>query len=232
MRLDKYLSHAGIGTRKEVKQLIRKKHVEVNGVLVSKDDTHVELDDEIMVDGEIIYYEPFVYLMLNKPNGVISATEDGEHQTVLDCFEGITLPKGCFPVGRLDIDTEGLLLISNDGQLAHRLLSPKHHVAKTYYVEHEKSVSEKDIETLCNGSIIIDDKPVLEAAFEVIDEYASYLTIEEGRFHQVKRMFHAIDNEVLYLQRITMGPLVLDEDLAVGDWRPLSEEEIAALKEI
>lgn len=231
MRLDKYLAHAGVGTRKEVKQLIRKKHVRVNGELITKDDAHVDEDAVVYVDDECIYYEQFVYLMLNKPQGVISATEDDQYETVLDCFD-VTLPKGCFPVGRLDIDTEGLLLITNDGKLAHRLLSPKHHVKKTYYVEHASSLSEEDQKTLCNGSIVLDDKQVLEAQLEVLDETHCFLTIEEGRFHQVKRMFHAVSNEVVFLQRVTMGPITLDEELAVGDFRPLTIEEIDALKEV
>lgn len=231
MRLDKYLAHAGVGTRKEVKQLIRKKHVRVNGELVTKDDIHVDEDAEIYVDDECIYYEKFVYLMLNKPQGVISATDDEQYQTVLDCFD-VTLPKGCFPVGRLDIDTEGLLLITNDGKLAHRLLSPKHHVKKTYFVEFESELSLQAQEILCNGSIVLDDKKVLEAQLDIVDERHCYLTIEEGRFHQVKRMFHAVHNEVLFLQRVSMGPLTLDENLDVGEFRPLTLEEIDALKEV
>lgn len=231
MRLDKYLSHAGIGTRKEVKQLIRKKHVKVNGNLITKDDAHVDEQAEVMVDEEIVYYEPFVYLMLNKPSGVISATEDGEHETVLDCFD-VMLPKGCFPVGRLDIDTEGLLLITNDGKLAHRLLSPKQHVQKTYFVEYEKPLSEEDIKMLCDGSIRLDDKAILPAKLDIISETSCLLHIEEGRFHQVKRMFQAVTNEVVYLKRLAMGPLQLDDDLQPGDWRPLHEEEHKALQAI
>ena len=231
MRLDKYLSHAGIGTRKEVKQLIRKKHVTVNGELVTKDDYRIEDDAEVYVDDELVYYEQFVYLMLNKPDGVISATEDDTYQTVLDCFD-VTLPKGCFPVGRLDIDTEGLLLITNDGKLSHRLLSPKHHVKKTYYVEHQEPLTEDDINILCNGTIVLDDKVILPATCERIDSNHCLLTIEEGRFHQVKRMFHAVHNEVLYLKRISMGPLKLDETLSCGDFRPLTFDEIEQLQEV
>ena len=231
MRLDKYLSHAGVGTRKEVKQLIRKKHVRVNGELVVKDDMHVEEDDLVQLDGEHIYYEPFVYLMLNKPSGVICATQDSEHETVLDCFD-VMLPKGCFPVGRLDMDTEGLVLISNDGKLAHHLLSPKHHVRKTYYVEHQLCLHETAIKTLCNGSIILDEKTVLCAALEVINETSCFFHIEEGRYHQIKRMFSAVGNEVLYLKRVAMGPLRLDDHLEVGEWRALTQEELAALKAV
>lgn len=232
MRLDKYLAHAGVGTRKEVKQLIRKKHVRVNDTIVCKDDMHINDTDAVFVDDEEVYYEQFVYLMLNKPEGVISATEDDEYETVLDCFQNVTLPKGCFPVGRLDIDTEGLVLITNDGKLAHKLLSPKHHVEKTYYVEHKKVLTDENIEMLCNGSVVLDDKIVLPARLDRIDAYSSFYHIKEGRYHQVKRMFHAVNNEVTYLKRISMGSLILDEELAIGEWRPLYEDEIEKLKAI
>lgn len=168
MRLDKYLSHAGVGTRKEVKQLIRKKHVRVNGELVVKDDMHVEEDDLVQLDGE----------------------------------------------------------------LAHHLLSPKHHVRKTYYVEHQLCLDETAIKTLCNGSIILDEKTVLCAALEVINETSCFFHIEEGRYHQIKRMFSAVGNEVLYLKRVAMGPLRLDDHLEVGEWRALTQEELAALKAV
>lgn len=230
MRLDKYLAHAQVGTRKEVKLLIRKKHVTVNGEIVIKDDVHIdEVHDVVCVDGEEIYYETMVYLMLNKPSGVISATVDEVHETVLDCI-GASLPKDCFPVGRLDIDTEGLLLITNDGKLSHFLLSPKHHVKKTYYVEMKNILSKEDIEILENGSIVLYEKVIKPAKVEVIDDYHCYLTIEEGRYHQVKRMMSAVGNEVLYLKRISMGSLRLDENLQTGEWRWLSEEEVQALK--
>ena len=150
-------------------------------------------------------------------------------ETVLDCI-GAQLPKDCFPVGRLDIDTEGLLLITNDGKLSHFLLSPKHHVKKTYYVEMKNILSKEDIEILENGSIVLDEKVIKPAKVEVIDDYHCYLTIEEGRYHQVKRMMSAVGNEVLYLKRISMGSLRLDENLQTGEWRWLSEEEVQALK--
>lgn len=230
MRLDKFLAHAQIGTRKEVKQIIRKKRVCVNGVVCSKDDTHIdETQDIITIDGEEVYYEQYVYIMLNKPQGVISATQDTQHETVLDCID-VLLPKGCFPVGRLDIDTEGLLLITNDGKLSHQLLSPKHHIDKRYYVEVAKSLSKEMIHTLENGSIVLDEKVIQEANVEQINDKSCYLTIKEGRFHQIKRMMHAVGNEVVYLKRVQMGTLVLDETLSCGDWRWLSDEEIQQLK--
>ena len=231
MRLDKYLAHANIGTRKEVKQLIRKGHISVNGEVCRKDDIKInEKEDVVTIDGEEIYYESVVYIMLNKPQIVVSATTDPVHETVMDCID-VTIPKDCFPVGRLDIDTEGLLLITNDGKLAHQLLSPKHHVTKTYLAEIAHSLSEEDIKRLENGTIELDGECILPAGVEVIDETFIKLHIQEGRFHQVKRMLHAVDNEVISLKRIAMKTLYLDDSLAPGEWRFLSEEEIRSLKE-
>lgn len=230
MRLDKFLAHAQIGTRKEVKQMIRKKRVCVNGVICCKDDMHIdETQDEITIDGEEVLYEQYVYLMLNKPQGVVSATQDALHETVLDCID-VLLPKGCFPVGRLDIDTEGLLFITNDGKLSHQLLSPKHHVKKRYYVEVAKPLNKEMIRILENGSIVLDEKVIQEAKVEQINDTSCYLTIQEGRYHQIKRMMHAVDNEVVYLKRVQMGSLVLDDSLSCGDWRWLTMEEIQQLK--
>lgn len=229
MRLDKYLAHAGIGTRKEVKQLIRKKRVCVNGDIVTKDDIHIdEVQDQIEIDGLLISYDQVVYIMLHKPCDVVSAVRDELHTTVMDCID-VMLPPGCFPVGRLDIDTEGLLLITNDGQLSHCLLSPKHHIAKTYYVELEKPLSECDILTLEEGSIVLDDEVVQKAEMMRVSEKQCYITIYEGKFHQVKRMFHAVNNEVLFLKRVSMGSLKLDEALEAGQWRYLQKEEVQAL---
>lgn len=230
MRLDKYLAHAGIGTRKEVKQLIRKKHICVNGKICSKDDVHIQEDSDIVsLDGANITYQSIVYIMLNKPKGVISATMDELHATVFDCIDAI-LPNDCFPVGRLDIDTEGLLLICNDGKLAHDLLSPRKHVDKTYYVEIDHALTNADKERLENGSIVLDDVNLKEASVEQIDTCSLYLTIKEGKYHQVKRMLEAVDNEVVYLKRVRMGSLRLDEQLAVGEWRYLHDDEIEDLK--
>lgn len=230
MRLDKYLAHAGIGTRKEVKLLIRKKHICVNGVVCTKDDTHIdEHRDVITFDGEDISYEPVVYLMLNKPSGVISATVDDMHATVFDCIDAL-LPTDCFPVGRLDIDTEGLLLITNDGKLAHQLLSPSKHVWKTYYVEARDPLSPDDLHILESGTIKLDEEVLKKAKTQRITDHSIYLSIQEGKYHQIKRMLHAVHNEVTYLKRIQMGPLSLDESLAPGEWRYLHENEIAMLR--
>lgn len=230
MRLDKYLAHAGIGTRKEVKLLIRKKHICVNGVVCTKDDMHIdEHRDVITFDGEDISYEPVVYLMLNKPSGVISATVDDMHATVFDCIDAL-LPTDCFPVGRLDIDTEGLLLITNDGKLAHQLLSPSKHVWKTYHVEARDPLSQDDLHILESGTIKLDEEVLKKAKTQRITDHSIYLSIQEGKYHQIKRMLHAVHNEVTYLKRIQMGPLSLDESLAPGEWRYLREDEIAMLR--
>lgn len=229
MRLDKYLAHAGIGTRKQVKLLIRKKHICVNGIICNKDDTKIhEQVDRITLDGEDITYEPKVYIMLHKPQGVVCATVDELHTTVFECIDAI-LPNDCFPVGRLDIDTEGLLLICNDGKLAHALLSPKKHVDKTYEVTMAHALSYQDIHKLESGTIRLDEGCIQPAVVEYVDSTFLRLTIQEGRFHQVKRMLHAVNNEVLHLKRIRMGTLVLDCDLQPGTWRYLTKQEIAQL---
>lgn len=228
MRLDKFLAHAGIGTRKEVKELIRKKRVSVNGVIQKKDDVKIdELKDEVCLDGEVIRYQQFVYYMLNKPQGVVSATVDSQYKTVLECFD-CYLPDDVFPVGRLDIDTEGLLLISNDGQLAHRLLSLKYHVDKTYYVKCENKITDDMVKGL-SQTIELKDEVYQPGVVEVISEDELYLTIQEGKFHQVKRMLHHVGNEVIFLKRVSFGPLTLDESLLPGEYRELSEEEIERL---
>ena len=228
MRLDKFLAHAGIGTRKEVKELIRKKRVSVNGVIQKKDDVKIdELKDEVCVDGEVIRYQQFVYYMLNKPQGVVSATVDSQYKTVLECFD-CYLPDDVFPVGRLDIDTEGLLLISNDGQLAHRLLSLKYHVDKTYYVKCEKEITDEMVKGL-SQRIELKEEVYQPGVVEVISKDELYLTIQEGKFHQVKRMLHHVGNEVVFLKRVSFGPLKLDESLLPGEYRELSEEEIERL---
>ena len=232
MRLDKFLAHAELGSRKEVKMMIRKKRVRVNNQIVTKDDTIIdENKDIICVDDEQISYQKDIFIMLNKPQGYLSATEDCFDPCVLDLITEVGI-RHCFPVGRLDKDSEGLLLISNHGQLAHRLLSPKHHVVKKYYIEMRDEVSEVMIETLCNGTIVLDDKPVKKANYTSLDAKKGIIEISEGRFHQVKRMMEAVGNEVLYLKRIQMGPLCLDEQLACGQYRYLNQDEIQSLLEL
>ena len=242
MRLDKLLAHTGFGTRKEVKKIIRDKYVSVNGEVVRNAGEKVDPDkDDVRISGQRIYYEEFVYFMLNKPAGVISATEDYVHDTVIDLLEPADSVQEPHPVGRLDKDTEGLLLLTNDGKLTHQLTSPKKEVDKTYYAFVSGRVDQEDIEKFKEGILLKEDDEdylTLSADLEIleVDEEAEtsevYVTIREGKFHQVKRMFHAVDKEVLYLKRISMGDLALDENLELGEYRRLTEEELAKIKKI
>ena len=237
MRLDKFLANSGIGTRKEVKELLKKRLIKVNDEIVKDGKIHVdENEDTVKYKDEIISYKKFVYIMLNKPNGVISATEDKVHKTVIDLLGDEYRTFEVFPVGRLDIDTEGLLLLTNDGVLSHNLLSPNKHVNKKYYVELEKLLTETDISKLENG-VELKDFTTKDAKVEIIengeesDKIRVYITISEGKFHQVKRMFKAVGNEVKYLKRVKMGTLSLDENLKLGEYRELTEDELTKLKE-
>lgn len=229
-RLDKFLCDKKIGTRSQVKVLIQKGLVTVNDEVVKKVDVKVAETDVICCQGMVLSSEEFGYFMLNKPAGVISATEDSSQQTVLDFFKDEPY-KNLYPVGRLDKDTEGLLLITNDGPLGHHLLSPKKHVPKTYYAKLAHGLSQADIDALENGLDIGEKNLTLPAKIEVIEETAVHITITEGKFHQVKRMFEAVSNKVLYLKRISMGSLQLDETLKLGEYRKLTAEELALLKE-
>lgn len=235
IRLDKYLADMGCGTRQEVKKLIRSGQVSVNGAVVKKPETKVEQTvQEVCLNGEKVGYESFEYYMLNKPAGVISATEDRSCQTVVDLIQE-KKRKDLFPVGRLDKDTEGLLLITNDGELAHRLLSPKKHVDKCYFARVSGKVTEDDVRSFENGVNIGSlEQPeiTMPGKLEIItsDEISQiHLTIQEGKFHQVKRMLRAVGKEVIYLKRLRMGTLVLDENLSIGEYRPLTKEELEKL---
>lgn len=229
MRLDKFLTQAEELTRSEAKQKIKKGSVSVNGEIVKKPEVKVSVQDEICLDGEGISYKKYRYIMLYKPAGVVSATEDAECTTVLDLItEG---KKGLFPVGRLDKDTEGLLLLTNDGVLAHNLLSPKKHVDKTYFAVLDGAVGQKEKELFLQGLDIGDVKQTLPAKLELTEkENEVFITVQEGRFHQVKRMAQAVGRKVTYLKRISMGSLVLDKMLEKGEYRPLTEKEIIGLK--
>ena len=228
MRLDKYLAHANLGTRKEVKALIRQSRIKVNGCVVKKEDLKInEAEDIILFDDQRIIYQKYVYYMLNKPQGVVSATTDRKDKTVLDCFD-IPLRNDVFPIGRLDKDTEGLLLISNDGALAHRLLSLRYHVDKKYYVQCANEVTEEMLSKL-EQVIELKDEIYQPGRAERISSKEIYLTIQEGKYHQVKRMLHHVGNEVVYLKRVAFGPLKLDARLKAGEWRSLSEDEIKEL---
>ena len=232
MRLDKYLAEMRVGTRQEVKKQIRQGKVTVNGTVVKAADTKIdETCDEVTIGGRNISYVSYEYYMLNKPAGVVSATEDRRDTTVIDLIKE-KKRKDLFPVGRLDKDTEGLLLITNDGELAHRLLSPKKHVDKVYYAKVQGKVDESDVKAFADGVDIGDDTPAKSADLRILksgEESEIELTITEGRFHQVKRMFHAVGKEVIYLKRLSMGSLALDKTLTKGEYRSLTEEEIKKL---
>lgn len=230
MRLDKFLCENNLGTRSQVKDFIRKGQVLINDRPAKKPEEKVdETKDIIVFQGRRLHYQKYHYYMLNKPKGVVSATNDNTAPTVVSLLP-VPEQKELFPVGRLDKDTTGLLLLTNDGALAHDLLSPKKHVEKTYLVTPEKSLSEEAVRQLENGVDIGDDKPTLPAAVAVTEEGKLLLTIHEGRFHQVKRMLQAVDNQVMELERTCFGPIALDPTLAYGEYRPLSDAEITALR--
>ena len=238
MRLDKFLANSGIGTRKEVKEILKKGKISVNSIFIKDGRIHInEKKDIIKYEDKVVGYKPFVYIMMNKPAGVISATEDNHHKTVIDLLNDKYRTYDIFPVGRLDIDTEGLLLLTNDGVLSHNLLSPKKHVSKKYYVKIAKPLSENDVKILEKGIKLEENFITKKAKVEIISEDSCendnnqvYITISEGKFHQVKRMFKAVNNEVLYLKRIKMGNLSLDENLKLGEYRELTGKDLDELK--
>lgn len=228
MRLDKFLKDTGFGSRKEVKILIKQKRVSVNDTLVSNEGLSInEEKDIVKVDNIEVKYVRFVYIMLNKPKGVVSATVDNVHTTVLDLIKEYKYLE-LFPVGRLDIDTEGLLLITNDGVLSHNLLSPKKHVDKTYFLNTNEPLTDLDMSTLENG-VYLDSELTLPSKISQVSELEYLLTICEGKFHQVKRMIECVGKKVTYLKRVSFGPLVLDEELPLGSYRFLTDEEILKL---
>lgn len=233
IRLDKYLADMGLGTRTEVKKDIKKGRISVNGEIIKSPEYKIDTQtDAVLADGKEIAYEELIYYMLNKPQGVVSATEDRRDKTVLDLISE-KKRKDLFPVGRLDKDTEGLLLITNDGELAHNLLAPKKHVDKKYFVRLKAPLSEENRKRLEEGVDIGEDKFTLPAQVFVLNEERdeAEIIIREGKFHQIKRMFHAVGNEVVFLKRLSMGSLVLDEALLPGEYRLLTPQEIERLKE-
>ena len=230
MRLDKLLAHMDYGSRKEVKELIRKGYVLVNGNVIKDDDFKVdEFNDEINILDSEIKYEEFIYIMLNKPEGYVSATYDYSKPIVLDLIDDYK-KRNLFPVGRLDIDTHGLLLITNDGNLAHRMLSPKSHVDKKYYLKYDGKYNESFIQKFKDGITLDDGYKCMPAEFIDLGDNEAYIIIREGKFHQVKRMMEAVGCNVTFLKRISFGNLVLDESLKEGKWRHLTNEEIETLK--
>ena len=217
MRLDKFLVSMEIGSRSQVKDFVKKGWITVNDQVPKSSDVKINEDvDVITYKGELLRYQQFTYYMLHKPQGVVTATQDNHDKTVMDLLDPSIRKKDFFPVGRLDKDTEGLLLITNDGELAHKLLSPKKHVDKTYLVHLAENISDEAIEKLMTGVDIGEAKPTLPAKAEKLDDRKISLTIHEGKFHQVKRMLKAVDNEVIYLKRLTFGALSLDESESAG----------------
>lgn len=234
MRLDKFLAEAGLGSRKEVKQLIKKGQITVNQQIEKSDKKQVDPEkDRVEYRGELLHYQEFYYYVLHKPAGVVSATEDQRDQTVMDLFSAKDYRSDLFPVGRLDKDTEGLLLITNDGKLAHELLSPKKHVEKEYFAEVSGVMTDEDQQKFTDG-ILLDGELTLPAELSIdeVREAASRVRIilHEGKFHQVKRMVKSCGKEVTYLKRIRMGGLTLPQDLAKGKYRLLTEDELRGLK--
>ncbi len=232
LRLDKLLADMGYGTRSEIKKEIAKGGVTVNGTVMKKPEAKIDTERDIVcIKGEKAVYARYEYIMLNKPAGVVSATMDRRERTVLDLIED-KKRDDLFPVGRLDKDTEGLLLITNNGELAHQLLSPKKHVDKVYFARVRGTVTEEDIKMFSEGLDIGDEKKTLPAQLSILSAgeiSETRITIREGRFHQIKRMFAAVGKEVVYLKRLGMGTLTLDESLAPGEYRRLTEEEVTGL---
>lgn len=228
IRLDKYLCEMSVGTRSEVKKYIRQGRITVDGKKATKPEEKIdEHSQQVCMDNQVVGYEAFEYYMLYKPAGVVSATTDKMDKTVLDLIED-KKRKDLFPVGRLDKDTEGLLLITNDGELAHRLLAPKKHVDKVYYAKIDGTVTEKEVQLFSEGLAIGNDEYAKPSVLKILKSGETSeieLTIQEGKFHQVKRMFHAVGKEVIYLKRLSMGTLQLDETLAPGEYRKLTKEE-------
>ena len=237
IRLDKYLADAGAGTRSEVTKYISKAQVQVNGKTVLNPAEKIEPEEvEVCCLGQVVHVDRYEYYLLHKPAGCVSATEDVRERTVMEFVP--SRRKDLFPVGRLDKDTEGLLLITNDGELAHRLLAPRRHVPKQYFAQIKGKMTQEDAQKFRQGVEIGEKNPTLPAKLEILsvengeEGWISCinLTIEEGKFHQIKRMVQAVGKEVIYLKRISMGPLYLDENLERGQCRPLTEKEIELLK--
>ena len=229
------LANLGFGSRKEVKQLLKSGAVKIDDVIVKDAKQHVDTAKQVVtLNGEVIEYREFIYLMMNKPQGVLSATEDSVGETVIDLLELEDQVYEPFPVGRLDKDTEGLLLITNDGQLSHKLLSPKKHVPKTYFAVIDQEVTDEDVKDFAEGVTLDDGYETKPGKLKILKSGIRSdieLTITEGKFHQVKRMFEAVGKKVIYLKRISMGPLPLDETLELGEYRELTDEEVELLKE-
>ena len=235
IRIDKLLSDMGFGTRSEVKKYLKYGFVTINDMKINKPEYKVNTTSDIIkFKDEVVNYNKYEYYMLNKPSGVISATEDLKHTTVIDLLKNVNT-KNLFPVGRLDIDTEGLLLITNDGELSHRLLSPKKHISKIYFARIDGKVDSQDAKEFEAGVKLDDDYITKPAQLKILnsDDISEIeLTIYEGKFHQVKRMFEAVGKKVIYLKRLSMGSLQLDDNLKLGQYRKLTDEEISMLRSV
>ena len=233
MRIDKFLSNMGIATRTESSKAARQGGILVNGAAVKKADIHIDPEKDVVTYcGRVIEYRKYTYILMNKPDGVVSATEDGRDKTVIDLLPEELQKLNLFPCGRLDKHTVGLVMLTDDGDLAHRLLSPKHHVKKKYYFESKFPLNDDEISYLEKGATLEDGyitKPSEIELFE--DKKSGYITLIEGKYHQIKRMLESVNNKITYLERITFGPLVLDENLERGEWRFLTENEIKGLEE-
>lgn len=233
-RIDKVLANLGYGSRKDIKKFCKDGLVKIDGEIIKDSSVHINPEDsEIIIGNKVVNYREFVYIMMNKPQGVISATEDMKDKTVIDLLDIEYNPFNVFPVGRLDKNTEGLLLLTNDGQLAHQLLSPKKQVPKTYYAKVKGTVTEEDIHKFKEGVFIDEEYKTLPAELKILKSgkiSEIELTIYEGKFHQVKRMFKTIGKTVIYLKRVSMGTLKLDNSLDLGEYRELTEEELKQLK--
>lgn len=230
-RLDKILTNAMIGSRKEVGKKIREGAVCCDGVIVTNPAEKVDpVNQRITVDGSVLIYRKHYHIMLNKPRGYICATEDAREKTVLDLLPKEFPKQKLFPAGRLDKDTTGFVLLTTDGKLAHRITGPKNHVNKKYYVETDHPMEERFAQAFANGITIDDGYCCKGAIFEKLEEHACYLTLFEGKFHQVKRMFEALGRSVTHLQRVQIGSVCLDPALKEGEYRLLSEEECSLLE--
>lgn len=229
-RLDKIISATGKKSRREVKELVRQGRILVNGKIAAAADMKIDPQQaEIVLDGEPLGYEKYTYVMLHKPAGVLSAVEDRKQKTVLDLLPEELQKRGLSPVGRLDKDTEGLLLLTNDGEMTHKLLSPKFHVDKVYYARVEGCLEKSDIDTFAAGMTLGDGLVCMSAGLEILSDNEALVTLHEGKFHQVKRMLAACGKPVQYLKRLRMGPLFLDEELPCGAFRLLRAKEIEQL---
>ena len=230
MRIDKFLSEAAVCTRSEASKAARAGGITVDGVTVKRADLHIDPETSVVTYlGERVVYKKFTYIMLNKPEGYISATDDPRERTVLELLDERSRRLGLFPAGRLDKNTLGLLILTNDGALCHRLLSPKNHVEKTYFFRSERDITEEDRQRLESG-VILDGELTKPARVALDDSRSGRITVTEGKFHQIKRMLEAVCNKIVFLERIEFAGIPLDPSLGRGEWRELTDDEISRLR--